>query len=314
MKYATSGAWALGRTTSVWLLSLLVLSCVASHAEAGAFREYAYLAPLVKPESRWTEADWLRFITSLNDKHLSELAFELGILSKSANGVGYVRTNGQSHVVIKDEQIALASLGGRQRTLELISKSIAEENSQRYSENYQVDWSRIIIRLCELTTPRSNSCNDQEPNLFERYLYDHLWSRWWDSLTAAQRGNIFATMEMTKDLKATDVDALVKRGLMGTFFSLRGRQYNIFLRELAIASNLQVPFMRVNGHTALTGSGQNEWRHRIQDLIRDETVGVLYLINPQVHGNAIYQVFVLYCLKRRVLDDALEVIQSQDLD
>ena len=275
-------------------------------------KEYAYLAAYVKRDVAWGPGEWIAFVSRLNDKHLSELALEWGILKETDPGVNVIwGESKQKFVSVGSTSLALASLGGREKTIKLLRKEI---NGAAYFVGIfkdDVKWHQIVIWADE-----KNGINksDYAENSFdaERALINRIFEKNWDKLTPAQRSKV---IEKSKLASLSDKDkalmvaatGIAARATIATVVSLSGFSFYTTMSSIIAATanvvGVTLPFAvyTTASSTVASITGPVGWA-----ILAAGSAGVgLYAMFPD-EAKVTRMIISLHILKAKALNDSIK--------
>lgn len=295
----------------VYLLVASLISCgYVNRPEVIKPKEYAYLAPFINKDIRWGGDDWYTFVSHLNDKHLSELSLEWGILKESSPGINTTWIGTQKFLTVATPKIALNSLGGRQNTITLLQKTI---NGARYFTGNLlekgVQWHGIVVW--------ADKKNDVEQALYdnssfgaERALISTIFEKNWDELNTDQRKAVIEKSDL-RNLPAKDKAAMIAAtgaaalATLNATVVLTGFAFYTTMSSVIAATasvvGVTLPFAVYTGASTIIGTltGPVGW-----SILAAASVGVgLYELSPDA-SKVTRMVISLHILKAKVLDES----------
>lgn len=171
-------------------------------------KEYAYLATFVAKDAHWGGDEWYSFITHLNDKHLSELSLEWGILNRLSPGINVNWIGKQEILSVGNPEMALNSIGGRQKSVKSLQKAI---NGARYftKDSFEkgVKWHEIVVWADEKNGVPSSKIDSSSFEAEKALLNSYFVSNW-DNLSAEQRKNVIEKSNL-RNISVQDKAAII---------------------------------------------------------------------------------------------------------
>lgn len=195
----------------VYLLAIAIIGCSTNPIPVSQPKEYAYLASFVKKDTLWNSDDWFIFISHLNEKHLSELALDWGVLKETSPGIDVTwdkNNSKQKLISVGNPKKAIDSLGGRQQAISLLQKEIncAYKLICVFNDK-DINWHEIVIWAAE-----KNGLNKSQytKSSFEaeRALINRFFEKNWDQLTPKQRKEVLEKSEIT-GLSVNDKNVMI---------------------------------------------------------------------------------------------------------
>lgn len=294
----------------VYLLVASIIGCSTTPPLEIPPKEYAYLASFVKKDVRWERDEWYGFITHLNDKHLSELSLYWGILKDTSPGINIIWSKHQQKFVsVGNAEIALKSLGGREKVVTLLQKEI---NGAAYTFSMfknGVQWHEIVTLADE-----KNKINpsDYAQNTFdaERALLNKVFEKNWDNLNPDQRRAVIEQSTLS-ELSAKDKKAMIAatgiiaRGLLSATVALSGFSFYTTMSSVIAATasvvgvTLPITVYTTASTIAGTLTGPLGW-----SILAAMSAGVgLYALSPD-EAKVTKMVIALHFLKAKALNDS----------
>jgi hypothetical protein len=294
-----------------FLLAISLVGCFGNKQPKEP-KEYAYLAPLVKKEAKWGDAEWNVFIGSLNDKHLIDLALEWGVLNEASQGVNVLWRNKQKIFYVGDDNVnfVLDSLGGRQKTIDRLQNDL---KSARFPLPFPfhkgVEWHDIVLWACkEAGTDQTYAHNSFDAELA---LINRIFEHNWDKLSEAQRKTVIENSALSK-LSSHDKDAILVAsgtaalGILNTAVGLSGFAfYTTMSSAIAAIANVfgvTLPFVVYTSASTVTGvlTGPVGWT-----LLAAASTGLVWYALKPDDAKVTRMVVSLHLLKAKALDDSL---------
>ena len=194
----------------VYLLAIAIIGCSTNPIPVSQPKEYAYLASFVKKDTLWNSDDWFIFISHLNEKHLSELALDWGVLKETSPGINVTwdkHDSKQKLISVGNSKLALDSLGGRQKVVTLLQKEI---NNAAYTITIfkdGVNWHEIVVWAAEKNGVNKSQYTKSSFEA-ERALINRFFEKNWDQLTPKQRKEVLEKSKIT-GLSVNDKNVMI---------------------------------------------------------------------------------------------------------
>lgn len=300
--------------TKIILFTLLLISsllgCSTNLPQTGSSKEYEYLAPYLKKDVRWGHNEWHTFITHLSDKHLTELLLEWSILQESSPGINIIWSNTKQKLVsVGNSEVALNSLGGRKKAVDLLQKQINDVAYTFSKFKKKVEWHEIVIWAAD-----ENDIKDLKnfKNSFdaERALINRFFEQGWDKLSPSQRKDVIENSDLKK-LSATDKAAMIAAKGTVALATLNGTVavsgfafYTTMSSVVAATANVvgvTLPFAVYTGASTTVGTLTGPWGW---SLLAAASTGLgLYAMKPD-KVKVTRMIISLHILKAKVLKDS----------
>ncbi len=296
--------------TYFFIASLVGCSNTIKHNDVVKPKEYAYLSTYINKDIRWGGDEWFDFVTHLNDKHLTELSLEWGILNKSSPGINVNWLGKQEILTVGNPKIALDSIGGRQNSVKLLQKAI---NGSRYFTKdmfeKNVKWNDIVIWVNEkngISSLKSYSGSFEA----ERALINRCFVNNWDRLSSAQRKSVIDNSSL-RNISAQDKVAIIAAkgtialATLNATVAVSGFAFYTTMSSVIAATSsvigVTLPFAVYTGASTAVGTltGPIGW-----SLLAASSAGLgLYALAPDTQQVS-RMVMSLHILKVKVLEDS----------
>lgn len=168
-----------------YLLAISLIGCATPKNDQP--KEYAYLAPFVQKDVLWRHGESTGFISKLSDRHLSELALSWGILDDKSEGVNISWRNSQKDLSVGDPAAAINSKGGRDKLAYELRRELISAASWFPPGQRNLEWHEIVKSACKNIGLNGNDCNKKSSFEVESNLFNKVFEKSWDKLTAEQR-------------------------------------------------------------------------------------------------------------------------------
>ena len=298
----------------VYLLVASLIGCSSTPPQAIQPKEYAYLASFVKKDVRWGPDEWFSFITHLNDKHLSELSLDWGVLQETSPGINVIwGVNKQKFISVGNSKLALDSLGGRQKTINLLQKEINDAAYTFSMFKGGVKWHEIVSWADE---KKGVNKSEYAQNSFdaERSLLNKIFEKNWDKLTPEQRKAVIEKSKLS-DLSAKDKAVMITatgiaaRATLGAAIAMSGFSFyttmSSVIAAMANVIGVTLPFAVYTGASSTVGAltGPVGWA-----LLAAGSTGLgLYAMSPD-EEKVSRMIISLHILKAKVHNDSIKQV------
>ncbi len=196
----------------------------------------AQVAPLVRPDARWTPYDFRRFLEALPDDALLGLMINLGILKEDATVADLDRKYTRSYLVIKNMM---------KRSMNLLKYPFS-------GDVYGYDYHTTVAWVAERQGVPRRDCESLSTFMLEREVQKRVFAAMWDKLTEAQRLELLEKLEDTLGnggLSKEDKLALVGLSGAGAMATLSA---TVFFSGFAFYTTMSVTISTVAGLFGLT--------------------------------------------------------------